>query len=69
MQLVIDWLRNNAVTLVEIVSVLYDAAEVVVNGLMRLIPGNKHVILVHDILDKIQGPLQKVKDFLLKKSI
>jgi len=65
MGVVISWLRNNLVTVVEIVAIAYDAIEIVVNGLARLIPGNKTIKVVHDILAKIDGPLKRVKDFLL----
>lgn len=67
MNIVLGWVRNNLLTVVEIADVIFDALEVVVNGLTRLIPGNKHVILIHDILKKVQGPLQQVKDFLLRR--
>lgn len=62
---IFTWVRNNLITVVEIVSVVYDALEVVVNGLARLIPGNTVVKKVHALLALVDAPLKKAKDFLL----
>lgn len=62
------WIKNNLVTIVEIVGVLYDAFEVAVNGLARLIPGNAVIKSVHDFLAKIDAPLKSIKSFLLGTS-
>lgn len=60
-----SWIRNNLVTIVEVVALIYDAFEVVVNGLARLIPGNATVLAIHDLLAKIDEPIKKLKSFLL----
>lgn len=59
------WVKNNLITVVEILALVYDALEVVVNGLARLIPGNATIKKVHDILSKFDAPLKKLKGFLL----
>lgn len=63
-----SWIRNNLVTLIEVVALVYDAVEVVINGLARLIPGNATVLAIHGLLAKIDEPLKKLKAFLLGTS-
>lgn len=63
-----SWIKNNLVTVVEAVALVYDAVEVVINGLARLIPGNKVILVVHDLLAKLDAPLKQLKRFLLGTS-
>lgn len=66
MGLLISWLRNNLITVVEILNFVYDGVEIIINGLVRLFPANKTIVLVHDLLAKFQGPLKQAKAFLVK---
>lgn len=66
MDKVIGFLRNNLITVVEVAIVVYDAIAVAINGVARLVPGNATITKVHDFLNKVKGPLDWVKSFLLK---
>lgn len=66
MGLLIKWLRNNLITIVEILNFVYDGVEIIINGLVRLFPSNTTIVLVHDFLAKLQSPLKQAKDFLVK---
>ena len=66
MDKVVGFLRNNLITVVEVIVLIYDAIAVAVNGLARLVPGNKTITAVHDFLNKVKSPLDSVKSFLLK---
>lgn len=62
----ISWVRNNLITLVEVIGFVLDGIEIIVNGLVRLFPSNSLVIKVHDILKNIDAPVRNLKSFLLK---
>ena len=61
------WIKNNLITIVEIIGFIYDGIEIIVNGFARLFPGNKVVKTVHDLLAKVDAPLKSLKSFLLGK--
>lgn len=66
MDIIKTWIKNNLVTLVEVVSIVYDAIQIVFNGLARLVPGNLLIKQVHDFLKQLQSPLDKIKAWLIK---
>lgn len=69
MKLILGWLRNNCVTLVEAVDFIYKGVELIVNGIARLFPGNKLIVWIHDILAYIGDPLESLKQYLLEKNV
>lgn len=59
------WIRNNILTLVEIVIVLLEAISLVLNAVVRLVPNNTFVKNFHDAIKFIEAPARKLKSFLL----
>ena len=65
-KLIIGYVRNNLMTIVDSLELIYSGIELIINGIARLIPGNVVIITVHDFLAKGHGIFKRVKDFLVK---
>ncbi len=65
-KLVIGWIRNNAVTVVEALKLIYTGVELILNGAARLVPGNAVIKAVNDFLKKGENYFDVVKEWLLK---
>lgn len=66
MNAVINWIKNNLVTVVEVVAVVVDAAEILVNGIARFFLPTDKVKMIHDALKLADEWLVKIKGFLVK---
>ena len=65
-KLALSWIRNNAVTLVEVLQHIYRTLELFINGLARIIPGNTVIVTVHDYIAKGRIIFTQLKEWLLK---
>lgn len=64
----INWVKNNLITVVEVIDVVLQAIQLIVNAIARLVPGNKTIQWVHEAIKFIEVPTNKLKDFLLKRA-
>ena len=71
MNIALNWARQNLVTVVEIVEVLYQAVQLVVNAIARIVAftpsvsDDTFVAKIHNGLKAGEPILKKVKSFLL----
>ena len=74
MNIVINWIRQNLVTLVEIVETVYDVLQLIVNAATRIVAitpsvtDDTYVAKIHNILAIGKPWIKKVKDFLLQRA-
>jgi hypothetical protein len=65
----ISWVRNNAVSIVEIIDWILQLLQLIVNIATRLLPvGNKWVVRIHDGMKIIEAPTNAIKNFLLQRA-
>lgn len=66
---VINWIKNNLISIVELVDIVLQALQLIVNFAIRaFFPNNEFVRKVHDWIKFIEVPTNKLKDFLLKRA-
>ena len=63
---VINYLKNNAKTILEVVHAVVDAAEILVNGIARLFLPTKTVQAIHDVLKVADNWLDRIEGWLVK---
>lgn len=63
---IINYIKNNIVTIVEALNAVIDAAEILVNGVARLFLPTATVQKIHDGLKVADGWLEKIKGWLVK---
>ena len=63
-----NWIKNNLITIVEILIVVADIAELAVNGIARIFLPTETVKKIHDGIKFADEWLVKIKGFLLVKA-
>jgi hypothetical protein len=73
MSIILSWIRQNLVTVIEIVEIIYDILQFVVNAAARIVaftPSVKDdtfVAKIHDYLKFAEPFIKKAKNFLLRR--
>lgn len=65
MDKILNYLRNNMVSVIEIVEAVINILEIVINALTRLALPTKYVVIIHDWLKFLDAPLRKFKGMLV----
>ena len=67
--LILSWIRNIFVTIVEAIQIAYTIVELIINSIARLVPGNVVILFIHDKLAKVHITFKNIKIWLLKLNV